>query len=214
MTTEPLAFFRTEIPALFNRGVAQYKERADGGDAKAKGRYEDIRGAKGAVRVLLEGEGGGEIWLAVQEGAMQALEAKPAHLPTRFVVAGPVDAARAALEEVESAELLERDEAPRRLARSASVELEKALAGHRIELHLTITDLPADPDEVTMRIGLGVEEPPASPKFTAAVSWDDVEDLRAGELTPQQLFGRLKLQGDASQAMALGMTLMQRRQDA
>ncbi|MCZ7684493.1 MAG: SCP2 sterol-binding domain-containing protein [Sandaracinaceae bacterium] len=44
------------------------------------------------------------------------------------------------------------------------------------------------------------------------MSWDDIEDVRAGELTPQQLFGRLKLKGDASQAMALGMTLMQRRQ--
>jgi hypothetical protein len=92
------------------------------------------------------------------------------------------------------------------------VETEKALAGHTITFHLTLTDLPTDPDEATLRIGIGVEEPPADPKFTVAVSWDDIEDVRAGEMTPQQLFGRLKIKGDASQAMALGMSMMQRRQ--
>lgn len=212
MNTDPVAFFTNDFPELFNRGVAQTKERADGGDAKAKARYEDTAAARGAVRLVFEGDGGGEVWLTVQGGAMKGGSAKPDGLPVRMVVAAPADAARAALEEVASAELLSREEAPRRVARSASAETEKVLAGHTVEMHLTLTDLPADPDEVTLRIGLGVEEPPASPKFTATVSWDDIEDVRAGELTPQQLFGRLKLKGDASQAMALGMTLMQRRQ--
>lgn len=212
MNIDPVAFFTQDFPELFNRGVAQTKERADGGDAKAKARYEDTAAARGAVRLLFEGDGGGEVWLAVENGAMKGGRTKPEGLPVRMVVAAPADAARAALEEIASAELLEREEAPRRIARTASAETEKVLAGHTVEMHLTLTDLPADPDEVTLRIGLGVEEPPATPKFTATVSWDDIEDVRAGELTPQQLFGRLKLQGDASQAMALGMTLMQRRQ--
>lgn len=212
MDTDPLAFVQKDFPALFNRGVAQYKERADAGDAKAKARYEDIAAAQGAVRVIFEGDGGGEVWLTVRGGTMASAVAKPADLPVRVAVAAPVEAVRAALEEVESAELLEREEAPRRIARSASAEVEKLLEGHAIEMHLTIKDLPSDPDEVTLRIGLGVESPPTTPKFTAAVSWDDIEDLRAGDLTPQQLLGRLKIQGDASQAMALGMTLMQRRQ--
>ena len=211
MNTDPIAFIKNDFPALFNRGVAQYKERADGGDAKAKARYEDIAAARGAVRVLFEGEGGGEVWLVISGGALEARDARPADLPVRFVIAAPADAAKVGLEELASAEVLDREEAPRRIARSASAEIEKTLAGHTIECHLTLTDLPSDPDEVTLRIGLGVEQPPASPKFTATVSWDDIEDLRAGELTPQQLFGRLKLKGDASQAMALGMTLMQRR---
>ncbi len=211
MNTDPIAFIKNDVPALFNRGVAQYKERADGGDAKAKARYEDIAAARGAIRVLFEGDGGGEVWLAVSGGELTARDARPADLPVRFVVAAPADAAKVGLEELASAELLDREEAPRRIARSASAEIEKTLSGHTIECHLTFVDLPADPDEVTLRVGLGVEQPPANPKFTATVSWDDIEDLRAGELTPQQLFGRLKLKGDASQAMALGMTLMQRR---
>jgi hypothetical protein len=212
MASDPVSFLRTQLPDLFNRGMAQTKARAEGGDAKATARYEDAAAARGTVRVILEGDGGGEVWLAVEGGAMKGLDAKPADLPVRMVVAAPADAARAGLEELESSELLEREEAPRRFARTASAEVEQMLAGHTIEMHLTLTDLPADPDEVTLRVGLGVSEPPSSPRFTATVSWDDIEDLRAGDLTPQQLFGRLKLKGDASQAMALGMALMQRRQ--
>lgn len=209
MSTDPIAFVQNDIPALFNRGVAQYKERADSGDEQAKARYADIAAARGAIRVVIEGAG--EVWLGLTEGTLEALDSRP-DLPIRFAIGAPADAAAAGLEELASSELLEREEAPRRLARSASAELEKMLEGHRLEFHLTLKDLPADPDEVTIKIGIGVDTPPETPKFKATVSWDDIEDLQAGELTPQQLFGRLKLEGDASQAMALGMALMQRRQ--
>lgn len=211
MNTDPVAFFKDDFTSLFNQGVAQLKERADGGDAKAKTAYDDTHAARGAVHVVLEGDGGGELWLAVDGGEMKALDAAPADVPVRMAVGAPAAAARTALEEVDSLDLIDPERSPRRIARTASAETEKVLEGHVLEFHLTLTDLPADPDEVTLRIGIGVTDPPAAPKFTATVSWDDIEDVRAGELTPQQLFGRLKLTGDATQAMALGMTLMQRR---
>jgi hypothetical protein len=212
MNKDPLAFFRQDFPALFNRGVAELKKRADGGDAKAKSRYEDSAAARGVVRIVLEGKGGGDVFLIVQNGAMKSADAAPSDLPKRMAIAAPADAARAGLEQLDNAGVLESDKAAYRVARSASAEVEKVLEGHKIEFHVTFTDLPSDPDEVTLRIGIGADTPPTSPKFTATVSWDDIEDVRAGDLTPQQLFGRLKLKGDASQAMALGMSLMQRRQ--
>ncbi|MFK7985730.1 MAG: hypothetical protein AB8I08_06830 [Sandaracinaceae bacterium] len=210
MNTDPVAFFREDFPALFNEGVSQIKARAEEGDDKATARHADIAAAHGAVRVLLEGEGGGELFLSVTGGTMTALDAAPGDLPLRMAFAGPADAAKAALEEVEEAELIT-DKSPRRVARIASGEVEQMLSGHTLGFHATITDLPADPDEVTIRIAIGSGEPPADPKFSATVSWDDIEDVRDGEMTPQQLFGRLKIVGDASQAMALGMALMQRR---
>ncbi|HJL18907.1 MAG TPA: SCP2 sterol-binding domain-containing protein [Sandaracinaceae bacterium LLY-WYZ-13_1] len=212
MNTDPVVFFREDFPELFNRGVAALRADADGGDAKAQAQLDDTSAAKGAVHVLFEGDGGGELWLSVAGGAMKVLDEAPDDVPVRMGVAAPVEAAKAALEEVENADLLAHDKAPIRIARSASAETEKLLEGHVLEFHLTFKDLPADPDEVTLRIGIGVGDPPAEPKFTAAVSWDDIEDVRDGELTPQQLFGRLKLTGDATQAMALGMSLMQRAQ--
>lgn len=211
MNTDPIAFFREDFPRFFNTGVAELAERASAGDEKAKARHADIVAARGGVHVLLEGEGGASIWLAVGDGTMEVRDGKPDDRPERIGVAAPYDAARAALEELLN--IIDEGKAPQRIARSASGEVEALLLGNTLLFHVTLTDIPADPDEVTIRIALGSCDPPDDPKFTATVSWDDIEEVRAGELTGQQLFGRLKIQGDASQAMALGMTLMQRRRN-
>jgi len=211
MNTDPVAFFREDFVRLFNDGIAQLQARADGGDDEAARRLEDSRGARAAIRLSFEGDGGGELFLAVEGGAMKAEDAAPDGLPVRMALAAPANAVKAALEEIDDNDLVDPERAARRVARTASAEVEKILEGHVLEFHLTFTDLPADPEEVTLRIAIGAREAPTDPKFTAEVSWDDIEDARDGELTPQQLFGRLKLTGDATQAMALGMTLMQRR---
>jgi len=210
MNTDPVAFFREDLPSYFNRGVAQLRERADGGDEKVKARLADVESARGAVRVILEGDGGASLWLVVGGGSMEAALAAPDDRPTRFGLASPVEAVRSALDELE--DVIDEDRAPRRVARVASGEIEQALEGHTLRFHLTLTDLPADPDEVTIRVAVGSGDPPDDPSFTASVSWDDIEEVRDGELTSQQLIGRLKITGDATQAMALGMQLMQRRQ--
>ncbi|MBX3271930.1 MAG: hypothetical protein KF729_16800 [Sandaracinaceae bacterium] len=212
MNTDPVAFVRDDFVRLFNTGVAAYKARGEGGDEKAKARYADIASARGKVLVRFEGDGGGTLWLSVKDGVMTLHDAEPAELPARLAIAAPADAARAGLEEL--AEHFDEEKAARRFARAASGEVEKVLEGHQLRFHVTFTDLPADPDEVTLRIAIGAAEPPEQPTFSATVSWDDIEDVRAGELTAQQLFGRLRIAGDATQAMALGMTLMQRRQQA
>ncbi len=210
MNTDPVAFIREDFVRLFNAGAAEYKKRGEGGDEKAKAKYADIAAARGKVQVRFEGEGGGTIWLAVENGAMAVRDAEPDGLPPRLGIAAPADAARVGLEELEG--MFDEDKAAKRFARAASGEVEKVLEGHALRFHVTFTDLPADPDEVTLRISIGATEPPSEPTFSATVSWDDIEEVRAGELTPQQLFGRLRITGDATQAMALGMTLMQRRQ--
>jgi putative sterol carrier protein len=68
-----------------------------------------------------------------------------------------------------------------------------------------------DNDQVgVVRVGVGVDAPPEKPGFTVTVDYDDLEDVRAGDLTPQQLFmTKLKIVGDASRAMTLAMTMMQ-----
>lgn len=210
MNTDPVAFIREDYVRLFNQGVAQLKAKADGGDEKAQARHADIAAAKGAVHVTFEGDGGDSIWIAVQDGRMELVDGAPEGLPPRFGIAAPADAARAGLEELEA--IFDEDKAARRFARVASGEVEKVLEGHTLRFHLTLTDLPSDPDEVTLRVAIGETEAPADPTFSVAVSWDDIEEVRDGELTPQQLLGRAKITGDATQAMALGMTLMQRRQ--
>ena len=104
---------------------------------------------------------------------------------------------------------MDEPEAPARFARSASARAEKLLAGQKIEFHVIIKDLPDDRQDAVVKVGIGIDTPPEKPQFTAAISFDDLEDMREGDITPQQVLGRLRLTGDASRAMALGMMLMQ-----
>ena len=100
-------------------------------------------------------------------------------------------------------------EAPVRFARTASARAEKLLAGQKLEFHVIIKDLPDEAADVVIKVAIGADAPPDKPQFTAAISYDDLEDMREGDITPQQVLGRLRLTGDASRAMALGMMLMQ-----
>jgi putative sterol carrier protein len=201
MDKEPLSFLESTVPAQFEKGLAALRASTA---PTAKEDLEDVLTATGCVRVIVEGDG--ERWVGVHEGAMSVTEAKPS-LPVRGVFAFSSEAARGALELLEESGRLDDPKAAMGMARVASKKAEKILTGQRIEFHVIIKDLPDDAEDVVIRCGIGVEEAPAKPQFTAAISYDDLEDMREGDLTPQQVIGRLKLTGDASRAMALGMTL-------
>jgi hypothetical protein len=204
MNTEPLAFFANDLPAHFQKGVEAL--RADTGPG-ARAELDDVLGSRGAVRIVVEGAG--ERWLRVEGGAMSAVEGKPEDLPARMVFSFTAAAATEALRLIEETGRMDEPEAPRRFARIASARAEKLLAGHKIEFHVIVTDLPDEHADVLVKVGIGTETPPEKPQFTARISFDDIEELRDGEITPQQILGRLRLTGDASKAMALGMMLMQ-----
>jgi putative sterol carrier protein len=203
MHKEPLAFLDHDLPPQFKKGLATLEASSA---PTAKDELADVKEAVGAVRVIVEGEGGGERWVAVSGGEMTVSEAKP-ELPVRGVFAFSSEAAKGALQLLEESGRLDDPKAAMGLSRVASKRAEKILANQKIEFHVIVIDLPDGMDDVTVRCGIGVGEPPAKPQFTATISYDDIEDMREGDLTPQQVIGRLKLTGDASRAMALGMTL-------
>lgn len=204
MHTEPLAFFANDLPAHFQKGVEDLRA-ASGPNAQAE--LDDVLGSRGAVRIVVEGAG--ERWLRVEGGTMSAVEGKPDELPVRMVFSFTAAAATEALRLIEETGRMDEPEAPRRFAKIASARAEKLLAGHKIEFHVIVTDLPDEHADVLVKVGIGTEAPPEKPQFTARISFDDIEELRDGEITPQQILGRLRLTGDASKAMALGMMLMQ-----
>lgn len=204
MNTEPLAFFETDLVAHFHKGIEDLKA-ATGPTAKAD--LDDVLGSKGAVRIVVDGAG--ERWLKVDGGQMSASTDKPEGLPVRMVFAFTEGAAKEALRLLEESGRMDDPKAAARFARTASARAEKLLAGHKIEFHVIVTDLPDDHADVMVKVGIGTESPPEKPQFTARISYDDIEEMREGEITPQQILGRLRLTGDASKAMALGMMLMQ-----
>ena len=205
MSTDPIAFFLDTLPELFTRGVV-----ALAASPEAQSRLADVRAARGGVQLVLEGEGGGEVYLAVDGGVMKGQRARP-ELPVRFCIAVPVEALRGGLELLEESGSLTHADAPLRVAGLASGKTEKLVDKEKLAFHVILKNVP-ELDSVTIRIGIGVDGPPEKPGFTVTVDYDDLEEVRAGQLTPQQLFmSKLKIVGDASRALALAMTLMQQQ---
>ncbi len=199
MSTEVDAFLRDHFIPLFHRGVSLLK-----GDPA----LDDIVGVRHATRLVLEGTSPRELYLAVDSGALTLAESPPVSLPIRSAVALPEEAARLWLEEIVLAEDLTSEDAAVRAAKVASQRLDDAVGDEPLEFHLVLTDTP-DFDEVVIRIGLGVEEPPEEPQFTATVDWDTLQEVRAEGGGPQQLMmGGLRLAGDYSRAMELALGLM------
>jgi hypothetical protein len=208
--TDPVQLFRGTYVELFNRGVALLEARAASGGDREKAALDDVKNARGAS--WLRFEGAGEVWLTLESGVLAAVDARPASLPTRLVVAMDADVAKAGIEELTGVADLDSDEAALRAARSASKAVEDALGGKPLDFHLILRDTP-DFDEVIVRIALGADDLPERPTFTATVRWDDVEAVRGSGQSLQQLMmgGKLKLAGDYSRAMQVAMQLMQQR---
>jgi putative sterol carrier protein len=74
---------------------------------------------------------------------------------------------------------------------------------------MTLRGVP-DLGDVLVRVGFNVSEPPSDPGFTTELAFEDLQAVRRGELTPQDLFlgGKLKMEGDYSLALQLAMQLL------
>lgn len=211
MSTEPITFLKETFPQLFAKGVERLRAKAAGGDARAQSRLADVEGATGAVYLEVEGEG--EVFLALEGGAMTVLSSKPESSKIRLAVAAPGEALRMLLGEAAAQGELEEEKAAKRAVGTASKNLQEALGTDSLLFHVVVQDVP-ELDEVTIRVGLNAPEPPADPKFSATIKYDDLEAARAGEVNPQALFmgGKLRMAGDYSRALQLAMQLMQKAQ--
>lgn len=207
----PREFFKTTFVELFNRGIAELQAAADAGDAKAKSDLEDSSAAYGTLFVDL---GGNErVYVSFEQGAAKAFDAPPASVPVRMAIGIDAEHLEKGLEELERLGAWKHPKAARVIARLASKRLETVLGPEKIDFHFVVLDTP-DFDEVRLKASINGTEPPEKPRFTATVQFDDLEAARTGKLPPQQLLmgGKLKLTGDASRAMALGMQIMQMAQ--
>jgi hypothetical protein len=204
MNTEPIQFLKHELPTHFARGIEALRNAST---PNAKAHLEDVLSARAALRIMLSGAG--EAWLRVENGTMTSHDSKPEGVPVRATIEFGADVAREALALLVDSGRMDDPSAPKHFARLFSARAERLLEGQKLEFHVLLRDVPEHDDDIVIKVGIGTDTPPAKPQFTAAISYDDIEDLRDGELNPQQLIGRLRLNGDASRAMALGMMLMQ-----
>jgi hypothetical protein len=208
---EPTHVTNDAIPALFNAGAKEMQESAAQGDADAARRHAELKATTRAVRVVLEGKGGGEVYLLVKDGQMQSSKTAPSE-PVTLSIAVAAEALEIGLEEMESDLDKAFAKAPKRLARLSAGRINSffdRFAAEKLRLHYVLKDTP-DFDEVRIKIGFGGPEVAENPLFTVALDYDTLEELRERKIRPQAIMGRLQITGDAARAMQLGMELMQR----
>ncbi len=211
MSQDVVTFLRETFPSLFEKGVSDLEAKAAGGDAKAQAALDDVKGATGAV--VLEVEGVDTVYLRADAGKMQVLDAAPDGGDVKLAVAAPSQAMQMLLGEAQAAGELEDERAAKRAVMTASKRLQDALGATSLEFHVIATGVP-ELDEVTIKIGLNAPEPPAEPKFTATIAYSDLEAMQTGETNIQALFmgGKLRMAGDYSAALQMGMQLMAQMQ--
>jgi len=205
--TNAARFIQQTLPELFHRGLAQLDEQAQAGSAASRAIADDVRAASGASLVHIEGAG--SYFVCVTAGQMQVVEELPGGMLVRMAVAGPVEGLELFLRE-SGDEALEDDRAAMGIARLASKRAETLLAGQTIAMHLVIEDVP-ELGDTTLRVGIGMEEPPAEPDFTATVTYDALEEMREKGQNAQQAFmaGKIRLAGNYAPALSLAMQLAQ-----
>ena len=204
MTTDAITAVRETIPALFKKGVDLLDARAADGSEKAKAILEDIRAFSGAAFIQIDGEG--QAYLNISSGAVSVGDAAAEGLPVKVAVGISPEGFPLLMEEIEEEGVLDDDAAAVGAARLVSKRMDELVEGREMEFHVTILDVP-DVGEVTARVGFNVSEPPAEPKFKATMKFDDLEDLREGDIDVKKLFmgGKLRMEGDYSVAIQLLM---------
>lgn len=207
MTVEPIEFLSNTFPNLFGRGVEVLRTRAAGGDERAQRILDDVTGVTGAASLQIDESQ--PVVLAATEGTLVAGAAPPDGVPVKIAAALPGDAATLLLGEAVKAGALEDDEVAIGAAQTASKRFEDALAGQKMTCHVTLLGVPKLGD-VRLRVGFNVAEPPEEPGFKAELRYADLESVKRGELTMQELFlgGKLKMEGDYSLALQIAMQLL------
>ncbi len=212
MTKHPIEFVSEFLPEVFNAAIAEMRVAADGGDPEANKRHGDLKVSAWALRVVLEGEGGADLYLVVKDAAMHVTTTTPA-VDVVVALAVPFEALEVALDELGGDIEAALPRVKKRITRLRAAEamgLFQRLKAEPLHFHHVFKDTP-DFDQVLVKIALGSGTPPAKPTFTVTLDYDTLVDMRAGRVKPQAVMGRLQLTGDVSRAMALGMELMQSR---
>lgn len=212
MTSDPVELIKESIPDLLNASFAEVRSKADGGDAEAKKKVEELgQAAPMAVRVVLEGKAKKELYVVFDKGELRTVESVPS-VPVLFAVAIGHEELEVALgdlsEELERGFARLKQRLPRLSPLRARAGIDR-VAKENLHFHYVVKDTP-DFDEVRVKIALGGGEPPEKPTFTVTVEHEVIEQLRAKKLKPQNLLSRIQLSGDSARAMQLVMGLMQR----
>lgn len=207
MTVLPIEFLRESFPQLFARGIEVLENRAAGGDERAQRILADVKGVTGAASLQIDDQP--PVVLSASKGTLTSGDAPADEVPIRIVAFLPGNALELLLGEAARAGALDNEEVAVGAAQTASKRFEDALAGRPMTCVVTITEVP-DLGNIELQVGFNVPALPAEPGFSTELHFSDLESVRRGELTVQELFlgGKLKMEGDYSLALQIAMQLL------
>jgi hypothetical protein len=199
--TQPDArvLYEQRLPELFDVALARLEPRL----------FQKLALAPTPVRVRFEGEGGGELGLlAGRDGFSFADPAGFGAAEFGFALSVTTKAAHHGLHMIDRGELA-LDEIARGVAMLGSRTSRELFGRTPFSFEIDVVDVPVL-GTVRNEIRMG-RTALSAPEFMLSVDYDDLADAREDQVPPHQLFldGKVRIRGDASKAMLLGVTLAQ-----
>ena len=201
----PDDFYQQRVPAQFNQTFEDQAAAAQS-DGEAARILEGMKTVKGTIAIVVEGDAGEQRYhLNVSEGKMSA-DAEAAQAPFMTL-----------LHDLDSFAVLERESG------DSILGFLGALAGMKDEMKLTsqriqnlggldgcmLFELTGE-GGFKMRAHFGQSPVPDAPSCTIRIDGEVYQELRSGELPPQDAFlgGKIQVEGDMQMGMQLALAAM------
>jgi len=192
-------FYTERVPEQVNRTLAGARE------GEAAEAYQALSSVDGTIEARVEGTPGGPVYLNIECGYMTAAN-EPTHEP--FLVL---------IHDVEACEAIERESGGSALGflgGIAGLDQELRLTKPRVDnlrqVRGTVRFTLAGPQGFTLCAHFGGGAPAPAPACELVVDGEVYQQLRSGEMDPQDAFmsGKIDIVGDMQMAMQLALAVM------
>jgi len=203
MSADPDVFYRERVPAQFNRTFEEQKARAESGDADAARLLNSMRTVNATIEIDVEG--GSSYHLNVEKGRMSAGDenAQPPFMTMRH--------------DIDSFAVLEResgDSVLSFLGGLAGMSEEMRLTSQRIQNLMGVQGAMlfelTGKNAFKVLVHFGDGPVPDEPACHIAIDGDSYDQLRSGELGPQDAFlgGQIQVEGDMTMGMQVALAAL------
>jgi len=209
MTDEAFERYARAAAQVLQRALARIEKRVRGGDRKVARTLAAVSEEPTYARLVLTGEGGGELWFVADRSGMRALAAGDLRPIASFgyAVEVPLSVAAHLIEQLGSG-AIEDEAALLSLAVLASDRAHELFSATAFALRMEVRGVDGL-GVVTARVNIGRPALDAAPEFTLRLAAADLADTFEQDAPPQRLFleGKVDIDGDVAKAMLLGMLL-------
>lgn len=200
---EPDVFYRERVPAQFNRTYEEQVARAGSGDAEAARLLEAMRTVNATIQVEVDGHG--VYHLNVEKGVMSAGDA---NAQSPFMIMR---------HDLESYAVLERESGDNVLSflgglagQSEAMRLTSQRIQNLMGLEGAMLFELTGSKSFKVLVHFGEGPVPDEPTCHIAIDGDSYDQLRSGELGPQEAFlgGQIQVEGDMTMGMQVALAAL------